>query len=181
MNDLDKRISKFLSLVLRHNPQKIGIILDKSGWVSVDELITKSSNAGLKFSREKLFEIVANSDKKRFTLSEDQLLIRAAQGHSINIDLGLEPKQPPKTLYHGTATRFLESINSKGIIAGTRDYVHLSADIETALKVGARHGKPIILRIAADIMAADGIEFFQAENGVWLTKYVNPEYFALID
>jgi putative RNA 2'-phosphotransferase len=171
-----KNSSKFLSYVLRHAPESIGLALDANGWASVDELLAKAEGVGKRLDRAALKEIVATSDKKRFTLSEDGSRIRAAQGHSVDVALGLEPVAPPETLYHGTATRFLEAIRAEGLKAGSRQQVHLSADAATATAVGSRHGKPVVLRVAAGAMHAAGHAFFRADNGVWLTDYVPPQF-----
>lgn len=168
--------SKFLSLVLRHQPQKIGIQLDAQGWVKVDVLLEALGNNHRELSLEELQEVVANNNKKRFAFSEDGQMIRASQGHSVKIDLGYVPKSPPEILYHGTATRFLDSIQENGLIKGKRHHVHLSADLETASKVGKRHGKLVILKVQSKAMEKLGFEFFQSENGVWLTEKVPVEY-----
>lgn len=164
--------SKFLSYVLRHNPDSIGINLDTGGWASIEELIAK---ADIPLTIDLLHEIVATSDKKRFAISLDELFIRANQGHSIEVDLGLEAIEPPEFLSHGTATRYLGSIKKQGLLPKNRQYVHLSADVETAMKVGQRHGKPVVLSICTRQMYCQGHQFFQAENGVWLTKTVPVE------
>ncbi|NDW10180.1 RNA 2'-phosphotransferase [Dysgonomonas sp. 520] len=173
-----KRIGKFLSLVLRHNPETIGIELDKNGWANVQELIEKCKKHRYHFSMDDLIEIVETNDKKRYSFSEKRNKIRASQGHSIAIDLALTPVEPPELLYHGTATRFLSSIMEQGVIKGSRQRVHLSKDKETATKVGARHGKPAILTIMSGKMYKDGILFYQSDNGVWLTDYVDTKYIS---
>lgn len=173
-----KRISKLLSLVLRHSPETIGIELDENGWANVQELIGKCEKYRYHFSMDDLVEIVETNDKKRFSFNEKRSMIRANQGHSVNIDLALTPVEPPEYLYHGTATRFVESINEKGIVKQSRQHVHLSKDKETALKVGSRHGKPIVLTIMAEQMYKDGILFYQSANGVWLTDYVDVKYIS---
>lgn len=162
-------ISKFLSYVLRHKPAAIGLNLDQEGWANIEELIEK---ADIRFSRDMLLEVVATSEKKRFAISDNGQSIRANQGHSITVDLGLEPVEPPELLFHGTATRFLDSIQEQGLRPQDRKHVHLSADIETATKVGKRHGKPVILTIPAQKMHLQGHPFFKSENGVWLTGFV---------
>lgn len=161
-----KKHSKRLSLVLRHKPEEIGLTLDNGGWVDVEALLEGLHAKDWGISRETLQEIVDTNDKKRFTLSSDGTRIRAAQGHSVDIVHDLKPKTPPRTLYHGTATRFLDSILSDGLKPMSRQHVHLSADVETAHKVGQRHGKPIILKIAAQRMQKAGLVFYQADNGV---------------
>ncbi len=170
------KASKFLSLVLRHKPETIGISLDQEGWVSVDELLAAARRAKKPIDKNLLLTVVKNNDKQRFALSEDQKKIRANQGHSVSVDLGLEPKIPPETLYHGTASRFLESIRQKGLVPQNRNHVHISKDEATAVKVGKRHGKPVVLIIQAKHMHDLGFEFYISENGVWLTSKVPPEY-----
>lgn len=173
-----KRIGKFLSLVLRHSPETIGIELDENGWANVQELIEKCKNHHCHFSMEDLIEIVETNDKKRYSFNEKRNKIRANQGHSIDIDLALTPVEPPEFLYHGTATRFVESIMENGILKQSRQHVHLSKDKETAIKVGTRHGKPVVLIIMAGKMHKDGIQFYQSDNGVWLTDYVDTKYIS---
>lgn len=176
MNPEHLKTSKFLSYVLRHRPDSIGLVLDGAGWASINELIRKARSAGKKLSRTLIEEVVANNDKQRFALSADGERIRASQGHSVDIDLDLKPLQPPEVLYHGTATRFLESIMARGLQPGSRRHVHLSADIGTARKVGQRHGKPVILELDARAMHQAGLVFFRADNGVWLTAHVPPAF-----
>ena len=172
----DKRISKFLSLVLRHAPERIELKLDEAGWANVDELLKKMATKGIKIDFDRLEHVVVTNDKKRYAFNESQTKIRASQGHSIEIDLQLIPQQPPEILYHGTATKNLSSIFEKGLIKGNRQHVHLSADKETALRVGQRHGKPVILTILSGKMHEAGIEFFLSENKVWLTDSVDRIY-----
>ncbi len=171
-----KKLSKFLSYVLRHHPELIDLNLDENGWANVDELITKSKNDSQGFTFEELDEIVQTNDKKRFIFTEDKTRIRANQGHSIDINLALIPQQPPEFLYHGTAQSNIDSILEKGIEKRNRQHVHLSQDKETATKVGMRHGKPIILTINTQKMFDDGIEFYLSENNVWLTDFVDATY-----
>lgn len=171
-----KTKSKFLSLVLRHRPELIGLILNEQGWTSVETLLEKLQVSGHSINRNMLEAIVENNNKKRFAFNENQTMIRANQGHSINIDLGYQASEPPEFLYHGTAQQHLESILRKGIEKRQRHHVHLSAELETAHSVGSRHGKPVILKIQAQVMAQAGIPFYRSENGVWLTEYVAPEY-----
>ena len=170
------RTSKFLSLVLRHDPGKVGLTLDPAGWVEVDALIAAAARGGVEIDRETLARVVAENDKQRFALSPDGRRIRASQGHSVEVDLGLEPRTPPERLYHGTASRFVDSIRASGLHAARRTHVHLSADEETARRVGARHGHPVVLPVAAGRMHRDGRLFFRSENGVWLTDAVPVEY-----
>lgn len=174
MNDTD--ISKFLSFVLRHQPEAIGLSLDEQGWTDVAGLLEKAHASGKHFSEDDLKRVVANSDKKRFTLSDDGLRIRCAQGHSVTVDLGFSPVVPPDILFHGTATRFVEAILAEGLKPQKRQQVHLSLDEETATRVGQRHGKAFIFRVDAARMQADGHAFFRADNGVWLTDAVPPQY-----
>jgi putative RNA 2'-phosphotransferase len=175
------RLSKFLSYVLRHAPEEISLALDEGGWVATDELIAKARAHGQDLTSDILREIVATNDKKRFILSPDGMRIRAAQGHSVAVDLELAPVDPPAVLYHGTAASVLDSILAEGLKPQTRRHVHLSADPETARKVGMRHGKPVILLVAADRMRNDGLLFYRADNGVWLTGPVAPLYLTVKD
>lgn len=170
------RTSKFLSLVLRHRPEQIGITLDAAGWVAVDELLAAARRTGFPLDRATLERVVAENDKRRFALSPDGQRIRASQGHSVGVDLGLEAQAPPDVLFHGTAARFLESIRSEGLKAGSRTHVHLSADEATARVVGRRHGSPVVLRVKAGAMHRDGHEFYRSDNGVWLARAVPAKY-----
>jgi uncharacterized protein (TIGR02452 family) len=177
MNEnLRTKTSKFLSLVLRHSPEQIGIQLDASGWVEVEELLSALTRHGAPISRADLEEVVATNEKKRFAFSEDGLRIRASQGHSVEVALGYIPQSPPERLFHGTATRFLPSIRAEGLIKGERHHVHLSADADTAHKVGQRHGRPATLTVQAHAMKDAGHAFFLSENGVWLTEHVPVKY-----
>jgi putative RNA 2'-phosphotransferase len=168
--------SKFLSLVLRHAPETIKLQLDKNGWADVDELIAQCNQFGKKLDFDLLEEVVETNDKKRFAFNEDLTKIRASQGHSIDVDLGLNPTQPIGFLYHGTVKEFIDSIKKDGLQKMSRQHLHLSKDLETAIKVGSRRGKPIILTIDAPKMAADGFLFYLSENNVWLTENVPAEY-----
>lgn len=170
------RDSKFLSRVLRHEPELIDLQIDAQGWVWIDELLRRLKKAGRGLSRDHLLEIVEANDKKRFTISEDGRRIRAAQGHSIDIDLGLPAVAPPDTLYHGTAAQSLDKIFESGLNPGRRRQVHLSPEPETATGVGRRHGKPVVLRVDAAKMHADGCVFYRSDNGVWLTDSVPAAY-----
>lgn len=169
-------IGKFLAYVLRHNPGSIGLTLDNNGWAKIDDLIAKSDK--VKLTKEIIEEVVRTDNKSRYKLSEDGERIRASQGHSVNVDLGLEPTKPPKVLYQGTATRFLSDIFREGLKKMNRQHVHLSVDKDTALNVGSRHGKPIILKIDAEQMHKDGHEFFLSDNKVWLTDHVPVKYIS---
>ena len=167
--------SRFLSLVLRHEPGRLGLTLDPQGWVAVADLL-----AALPFPRSEddLARIVRDSDKPRFALSPDGRRIRANQGHSVSVDLRLSPQQPPGTLFHGTQSPALAAILSEGLRAGARQHVHLSADSETAARVGARRGDAVVLRVEAGAMAAAGHVFYRSDNGVWLTEAVPPQFLA---
>jgi putative RNA 2'-phosphotransferase len=173
------QLSKFISYILRHKPDAIGLTLDAYGWALIDDLVDKSRAKGTAFSREDLFQVAASSDKKRFSISGDGQRIRAAQGHSVTVELGLLPKQPPHVLYHGTATRFLDVILAEGLTPQSRQQVHLSADEITAHAVGKRHGKPVVLKVGAHLMHAKGFKFYVADNGVWLTDRVPAEFLVL--
>ncbi|MFK7810789.1 MAG: RNA 2'-phosphotransferase [Saprospiraceae bacterium] len=170
------KLGKFLSYILRHQPQKINIQLDKQGWTSIPTLLKQMNAHGKKIDRQTLDQIVADNDKKRYSIDFEKDLIRANQGHSVPIDLGYQPKEPPQFLYHGTADRFLNSILKEGLIKRNRHHVHLSLNIETATAVGKRHGKVIILKILAKLMHEDGYEFFLSDNNVWLTDHVPTNY-----
>lgn len=169
--------SKFLSYVLRHEPHAIGLTLDSEGWASIEALIAGAAQQGRTFSRELVEQVVATSDKKRFELSADGQRLRAVQGHSTrSVAREFEPKRPPDTLFHGTASRFVDSIRREGLKPGSRHYVHLSADVQTARAVGQRYGSPVVLVVDAGRMHAQGHVFHQAENGVWLTDAVPPQF-----
>ena len=173
-----RRISKFLSYVLRHHPESIGLELDSAGWTDVDELIAGAERAGRHFTRTDLAEVVATSPKQRFALSRDRTRIRAVQGHSVAVELGVPPAEPPEVLYHGTAEKTVQSILTDGLLPMTRQQVHLSADEVTAESVGRRHGRPVVLQVAAGRMFRDGYQFYQADNGVWLTDSVRVAYLS---
>lgn len=171
-----RKISKFLSLVLRHKPEVVGIILDRQGWADTQELLAKLHYKGFQITLEQLQEMVANNDKKRFAFSEDLSRIRASQGHSFEVDLGLLELEPPEILYHGTAVSKISSIKEQGIQKRSRQHVHLSVDVPAAIMVGSRHGKPVALEIRAGEMYKQGNKFFLSENGIWLTDRVPPEF-----
>lgn len=176
-----ERLSKFISMILRHKPQVIGITLDEHGWADVDELIKGINETGeeVEFSKDTLETIVKTDKKQRYSFSQDKTLIRANQGHSIPVDVELEKKEPPKVLYHGTGSRFVKSIQEQGLLPMERLYVHLSTDVETATNVGKRHGTPVIFKVNAEQMQKDSYDFFQSVNGVWLTKEVPAKYLEL--
>ena len=175
-----KSRSKFLSKVLRHQPELVKIKLDTQGWIPVDELLAKIAKHGpgwlQPFDREILEAVVAENDKKRFAFSDDGLLIRANQGHSITIDLGYEAQEPPEILFHGTAHNNIASIKASGIHKGSRHHVHLSPERETATRVGGRHGTPVVLTIRAREMHLAGHLFYCSDNGVWLTDSIPVEF-----
>src|SRR4029079_18427500 len=175
MVKMDKRlitISKYLAKYLRHAPDELGLTLQPGGWVPVDDLLTAAEAHGFAISYDELIECVETSDKKRFSFDDTGDLIRANQGHSVEVDLQLAETEPPDVLYHGTVERFLVSIMAEGLKKGKRHHVHLSKDTETARKVGARRGKPIILQVDARRMHVEGFKFFLSVNGVWLTEVV---------
>ena len=176
MSSKHESTSKFLSYVLRHKPESISLALDSEGWAKIDQLIRLANGHGKKLTRELLLKIVAASDKKRFAVSLDGSKIRANQGHSIQVNLNLQPQIPPQILFHGTATRFVSSIRTQGLVAGARQYVHLSVDRSTALQVGKRYGKPLVLEVNALAMSNSGYEFFMSQNGIWLTQAVPVVY-----
>ena len=175
------RLSKFLSLVLRHQPQQIGLQLDAQGWAQVDALLSKAQAAQVDLSRELLEQLVASSDKQRFAFNADHSAIRANQGHSVAVDLGLSAQTPPPLLYHGTVERYLAAILQQGLVPKQRHAVHLSADIVTARRVGERRGTAVILRVDAAAMHAAGLRFECSDNGVWLTAHVPPHYLQRVE
>jgi putative RNA 2'-phosphotransferase len=176
-----KRISKFASKVLRHEPDLIGLELDADGYVMVDDLLAGMARKGLRVSREELVEVVETNDKRRFSFSEDRRRIRAVQGHSVKLEGStVSPAAPPAVLYHGTADRNVGSILAQGLVPVSRIHVHLSLDIATATAVGKRHGRPVIFKIDAARANADGIIFYLAENGVWLCDALPPIYLTPI-
>lgn len=169
------KTSRFLSLILRHKPETIGITLDRHGWAEVDPLIA-GINRTRPFTRQQLEQIVATDEKQRYSFNQDKTKIRANQGHSIPVDVELKETTPPAVLYHGTGEKYVESIQAQGLLPRSRLYVHLSADTQTAVKVGARHGRPVVFRIRTQQMVRDGYRFFRSVNGVWLTKSVPVKY-----
>ena len=170
-----EKISKYMSMILRHRPEVIGIRLDEHGWADVEELIEGIAKKK-KFNREILEEIVRTDEKQRYSFNDDKTKIRANQGHSITVDLELEPAEPPEILWHGTAEKYVASIEKTGLRPGTRMYVHLSLDMQTAVKVGSRHGKPVIYQVKSGEMYRKGFRFYRSVNGVWLTIMVPVEY-----
>jgi len=171
-----KRISRFLSFVLRHQPGTIGIELDQHGWADVNELIRKSNEYGVVFDRAILDDVVATNSKKRFAFNETSDKIRASQGHSIEIELGYVAQKPPEILFHGTGEKSVSSILQNGLEKRDRQHVHLSADFHTAVNVGQRHGKPYVFEVLAGKMYTNDFQFFLSDNGVWLTDFVPAEY-----
>lgn len=169
------KTSKYISLILRHKPEVIGITLDEHGWAKVDELLK-----GIGISMETLEEIVRTDAKGRYSFNEDKTLIRANQGHSIPVDVELKKAVPESCLYHGTGEKYVSSIEKEGLKSKTRLYVHLSKDIETAKNVGSRHGKPVVYLVDCESMIRDGYEFFLSQNGVWLTKEVPKKYLTVV-
>jgi putative RNA 2'-phosphotransferase len=170
------RTSKFLSLILRHEPERVGLILGEAGWVAVNELLQAVNRHGLALTLDQLKHVVATSDKKRFAFSEDGRRIRASQGHSVEVDLQYAPQTPPEILFHGTATRFIDGIRKDGLQRMQRHDVHLSAETKVTFQVGGRHGKPVLLTIRAGDMHRAGFVFRCSANGVWLVNHVPPEF-----
>jgi putative RNA 2'-phosphotransferase len=174
------KVSQFISLVLRHKPETIGITIDKYGYANTNDLIKGVKTKYPEFNKDILIEIVETDEKQRYSFKDNGKLIRANQGHSFPVDLGLEAQQPPLLLFHGTSTKYLDSIMEKGIISKSRQYVHLSKDVDTAYTVGLRHGAgTVILVVSAEQMWKDGYKFFLSENGVWLVDEVPTKYFTL--
>lgn len=180
MSKLD-RLSRFISLVLRHKPEEAGIQLDAHGWADVNELISGINNTGRDIDFNTLEEIVKTDSKQRYSFNDNKTLIRANQGHSYPVDVELVEKQPPDYLYHGTARRFVPMILADGIKSMSRLYVHMSKDLDTAKKVGSRHGDPVVLVVNSGMMHNDGVKFYLSQNGVWLTEYVDSKYILVCD
>lgn len=182
---MDERLrvkrGRLLSLVLRHQPRRAGLTLGEGGWVAVDDLLAGlRDRMGVTLSRAELDEIVATNNKRRYAYDESGSHIRASQGHSVDVDLGLEAVQPPETLYHGTGSQSVAAIQREGLRRMRRQHVHLSPDVETARRVGSRHGAPVIFSVAAGAMARDGVIFYLSENGVWLVDNAPPRYLTVL-
>lgn len=173
------QISKFLSVVLRHKPEYIGISLDEQGWTDVHMLIIQAHKKGIQLTAEIIQHVVATNIKKRFSFNADLTKIRASQGHSVQVDLQYQPQLPPEVLYHGTSSQSVKAILKEGLLKMNRHHVHLSIDPETATKVGSRHGKAVVFEVASLKMATDGYTFFVSDNGVWLTDVVPPQYISI--
>ena len=174
------KTSKYLSRHLRHQPERLGVTLEAGGWVRVETLLRACADHGMPLTFEELREVVESNDKRRFSFDAGGMRIRANQGHSVEVNLELEPVPPPEVLYHGTGHKSVDAILEHGLERMGRHHVHLSADVETAGRVGSRHGKPVVLEVAAGTMAADGFEFLRSENGVWLTERVPPRYLSRV-
>lgn len=179
INQEQKHISKFLSLILRHDPGCIGLLLDTSGYAIISELLERLKVKNICITYDDLLTIVKEDSKQRYKIREDGLAIRANQGHSIDVDLGLQGCIPPNILYHGTASKFVDAICAKGLVPGTRQYVHLSEEYKTAITVGKRHGIPVVFTVYTGKMQHDGHAFYKSENNVWLVKYVPIEYLEI--
>lgn len=175
-----EKLSRFISFILRHKPEEIGLTLDAHGWAKVTDLINGINRSGRRIDMSVLEEIVRTDDKQRYSFNEDKTKIRANQGHSIKVDVEFKELEPPDTLYHGTARKSFDSITRHGIKPMSRQWVHMSKDYETAVQVGSRHGEPVILVVNAKKMHEAGIKFYLSENGVWLTEYIDPKYILSI-
>lgn len=173
-------LSRYMSLILRHKPEVIGITLDEHGWASVNDLICGIEKNNPGFNMDILEQIVRTDNKQRYSFNDDRSLIRANQGHSVNVDVELKEKEPPEYLYHGTGEKYVKSINQDGLIPKSRLYVHLSKDIKTAENVGKRHGKEVVYRINSGQMYRDGYKFYLSENEIWLTKEVPIKYLEMV-
>jgi putative RNA 2'-phosphotransferase len=178
--NVNESLGRFISLVLRHHPESIGLTLDEFGYANVSELISQMNRHGKRIDFDTLKNIVETNDKQRYSFNGDYTKVRANQGHSIPVNLLLVERVPPEVLYHGTATRFLDSIMEEGITKQSRQYVHLSKDVETATKVGKRHGKSVVLVLDTLNMYRDGVKFYLSDNGVWLTDYVSSKYIKAV-
>lgn len=176
MKELYKKESVWLSYILRHGAEKEGVPMDKAGWVKCDDLIDAAKKAGRQLDAQMIYNIWHTDNKQRYAFNNDTLSIRANQGHSLKVDVGLKKAVPPIELYHGTSMDVTLPIKKKGIQKMTRQYVHLSEQLQTAFEVGSRHGAPAVFTIDCKAMLADGIDFFKSENGVWLVDEVHPKY-----
>ena len=174
------KISKYLSKHLRHQPERIGLTLEDGGWVKVSDLLAACARNNFPINPDELKEVVEKNDKRRFSFDAAGEKIRANQGHSVEVDLQLEKREPPEILFHGTAERSVSMIRERGLLKMARHHVHLSADAETARKVGARHGKPVIFEIETKKMSDEGFEFFVSANGVWLVESVPPKFLRIL-
>jgi len=174
------KISKFLSKHLRHSPERLNLTLAPGGWVAVDELLAACAAHQFPITRSELEEVVSSNDKQRFSFDETSTHIRANQGHSVAIDLQLEPQTPPEVLYHGTGEKSVPAILQSGLLKMSRHHVHLSSDVETARRVGMRHGRPVIFAIDTLAMQQAGVTFYCSDNGVWLVDHVPPQYLTTI-
>jgi putative RNA 2'-phosphotransferase len=174
------KISKYLSKHLRHQPERLGLTLEQGGWVPVEDLLKACARRNFPVSPDELKEVVVENDKKRFSFDESGEKIRANQGHSVEVDLQLKPQIPPETLFHGTAHHNANSIKEHGLLKMSRHHVHLSIDTETARRVGARHGKPLIFKVDAAAMTRENFEFFVSANGVWLVEQVPPKFLTVL-
>jgi putative RNA 2'-phosphotransferase len=173
-------VSKYLAKYLRHSPHELGLTLQSGGWVPMDDLLSAAEHHGFPITYDELIECVETNDKKRYSFDDTGDLIRANQGHSVEVDLQLEEREPPEVLYHGTIERFLPSILVEGLLKGRRHHVHLSKDVETATKVGARRGKPVVLKIEAGKLHQEGRSFYRSTNSVWLTDAVPPDFLTKV-
>ncbi|MEU1122952.1 RNA 2'-phosphotransferase [Streptomyces sp. NPDC005899] len=171
------KVSKYLSKHLRHQPERIGITLDANGWVDIEAVLRACALHGFPVTREEIDHVVETNDKRRFAVADGR--IRASQGHTVAVDLGLSPVQPPPYLYHGTVSRVLDAVRAEGLRPMARHHVHLSPDRETATRVGARRGSPVVLSVDAGAMHREGHAFYVSENGVWLTETVPPQFLRL--
>lgn len=181
MNSILTEVSRYLSYILRHNPSAAGVTMDEHGWVDVYDLVRGVRKKYPEFSYHILKLIVEMDEKQRYSFNEDRTKIRANQGHSVNVDVELEACEPPEVLFHGTGLKYIMSIGRDGLIPKSRLYVHLSKDSDTAIKVGKRHGDPVLYHVASGRMYHDGYEFFLSKNGVWLTKEVPVKYLRMIE
>jgi putative RNA 2'-phosphotransferase len=179
MQPRSTRVSKYLAKYLRHAPEELGLTLQPGGWVPVNDLLSAAGKNGFPITYDELVDCVETNDKLRYSFDDTGDLIRANQGHSVEVDLQLNEREPPDVLFHGTVGRFLPSIMADGLNKGKRHHVHLSKDLETARKVGSRRGKPVILAVDAGGMHRDGHRFYVSANGVWLTEFVPPSYITL--